>query len=279
MKWNRLKRRIRLKPDLIDPYRSISHREARRIWRKEGRPGVFEVLEGARKKAGKTPEEWEALTGLRQKQAYPAPGAAVRRWTVACAVVLLIGAFLAFTAPGRAFAAKVYQTFTTIAENILNIRATEERNTSDVEPNAGVSEDERIKLSSLDEAAKQADHDLLYLANKEFLLESIDIRSSQVTGLIVWSKYKTPDKITIIIQQRWPLNGQKAELDLLFENATYYASISPTGLIFQGAYTKDDQTYLGGAIQDNMLITINISPVSQPEGVNPIIEKLGYYKK
>lgn len=279
MKWNRLKRRIRLKPDLIDPYRSISHREARRIWRKEGRPGVFEVLEGARKKAGKTPEEWEALTGLRQKQAYHAPGAAVRRWAVACAVVLLIGAFLAFTAPGRAFAAKVYQTFTTIAENILNIRATEERNTSDVEPNAELSETERMKLSSLDEAEKQVGMPLLYLADTNYRLDEIDISNSPITGLAVLSKYSSFKNTVITIEQNWPIDGQKVELDLFISSGEHYSFDSASGLSFEGVYVEADDSYLGGAVQGTMLVTVGTSPIDNIESVENMIQNIKFFNK
>ncbi|HWR23458.1 MAG TPA: hypothetical protein VN366_08270, partial [Feifaniaceae bacterium] len=122
MNWPGLRRRIRLKPYLIDPYRKISRREARRIWKEQGRPDVFELLEGARKKAGMTPEEWQTLTGLKVKNARAAAHSAVlRRWAIACAVVLALSAFLALTAPGQAFAAKVYRTVVTIIENYIKI--------------------------------------------------------------------------------------------------------------------------------------------------------------
>ena len=279
MKWYRLKRRIRLKPNLIDPYRSISYREARRIWRTEGRPGALEILEGARKKAGKTPEEWEALTGLKQKQTYRTPGAAVRRWAFACVFVLLVSAFLAFTAPGRAFAAKVYRTFTTIAENILNIRATEERDTSEIEPEAALIKTERIKLSSLHEAQQESGKSLLYLPTASYILDEIRINHSETMGLIVWTKYTGSANSTILIEQRWPLEGQSSDLNLFFENASYYSTNTALGLIFHGAYLEGSKSYLGGAIQEEVLITLNVDCIDHPEEVDEIVQAIQYFKK
>ncbi len=276
MNWPGLKRRLRLQPYLIDPYRSISYREARRIWRKEGRPDVLELLEGARKKAGKTPEEWRALTGLHTKDTRVSHGTALRRWAIACVFVLLASAFLAFTAPGRAFAVQVYRTFTTIAENILNIRATEEPDTSDVEPSAAILKNEKLKLSSLDEAQSRLEGPLLYFTGEDFRLESIQIEDSATKGLVVSSKYTT-QKETILLNQRWPLENQKAEINISFENAIHYAVNTSLGLVFDGAYTEKDHTYAGGSIQDKVLITVRISEVMELERVKHIIDQIKYY--
>lgn len=278
MNWPRLKRRLRLQPYLIDPYRSISHREARRIWRKEGRPDVLELLEGARKKAGKTPEEWRALTGLHTKDTRVSHGTALRRWAIACVFVLLASAFLAFTAPGRAFAVQVYRTFTTIAENILNIRATEEPDTSDVEPKAEISEDEKVKLSSLAEAHKKIEKPLLYLGKDKYDLQDVTVTNRETMGLMIISKYTDSEGRSIDLLQRWPLDGQQIQLDLTFENAIHHISYSPTGLVFDGAYVEIDNSYQGGTVQDSMLITIEIVPIQSLETIDAIIQDITYYK-
>lgn len=279
MNWPRLKRQLCLQPYLIDPYRSISYREARRIWRKEGRPDALELLDGARKKAGMTPEEWRALTGLPIKATRVPHSTALRRWAIACVFVLLASAFLACTAPGRAFAAKVYRTFTTIAENILNIRATEERDASVVEPKATSSEHERLKLSSLDEARSQVEAPLLYLADAGFILEDIDIIKSQVTGLVVLSKYSSSAGATVTIEQNWPIDGQKAEMNLLISSGEHYSFYSPSGLTFEGVYVEADQTYFGGAIQGSMLIKVFAGPVDHPDVVGSIIQNIKFCDK
>ena len=277
MNWPELKRQLRLQPYRIDPYRSISHREARRIWKAQGRPDVLELLEGARIKSGKTPAEWEALTGLKPKRNRVSHSAIIRRWAVACAFVLLMSAFLAFTVPGRAFAAKVYNTFTTIVENILNIRVTEEPDNSNIEPNASTLENQNLKFSSLDEAKNEVERPLLYLADPNYVLEDIDISTSQFMGLIVLSTYLSSNDTIIIIEQRWPIDGQKAELNLLMPSGEHYSFDSSSGLSFEGVYIEADHSYFGGAIHNSMLITVNAVPIDNPQTAEYIIENMQFY--
>ncbi len=277
MNWPELKRQLRLQPYRIDPYRSISHREARRIWKAQGRPDVLELLEGARIKSGKTPAEWEALTGLKPKRNRVSHSAIIRRWAVACVFVLLMSAFLAFTVPGRAFAAKVYNTFTTIVENILNIRVTEEPDNSNIEPNASTLENQNLKFSSLDEAKNEVERPLLYLADPNYVLEDIDISTSQFMGLIVLSTYLSSNDTIIIIEQRWPIDGQKAELNLLMPSGEHYSFDSSSGLSFEGVYIEADHSYFGGAIHNSMLITVNAVPIDNPQTAEYIIENMQFY--
>lgn len=278
MNWPRLKRRLCLQPYLIDPYRSISYREARRIWRKEGRPDALELLDGARKKAGMTPEEWRALTGLPIKATRVPHSTALRRWAVACIIVLIASAFLAFTAPGRAFAAKVYRTVTTIAENILNIRATQERDASVVEPKAEISKDETARFLSLDEAYRKIQQPLLCFEKSNYDLKDITVTHRDTMGLTILSKYTDSEGRRIDLYQRWPLDGQQIQLDLTFENAVHHTSYSPTGLVFDGAYVAIDRSYHGGTIQDSMLTTIEITPIEDLETIDAIIQDITYFE-
>ena len=275
MKWNRLKRRIRLKPDLIDPYRSISHREARRIWNTEGRPGVLEILEGARKKAGKTPEEWEALTGLRQKRAYHAPGAAVRRWAFACVFVLLIGAFLAFTAPGRAFAAKVYKTFTTIVENYIRISAKESVDDISTEPYMQRHPVVRDNSQSIADAFDQIKQPLLYLPDTKYKLVSLMIENGKARGLSLSIEYSLKD-MSIYIVQFWPPGGQEKDIRIQLNDATLHSAYS-NGLVFDGVYTDRDNTYHGGTIYESSTIAIDIENVYSIADVDTVLQDITFY--
>lgn len=276
MKWYRLKRRIRLKPNLIDPYRSISHREARRIWRKEGRPGVFEVLEGARKKAGKTPEEWEALTGLKQKRTYHTPRAAVRRWAFACVFVLLIGAFLTFTAPGRAFAAKVYKTFTTIMENYIRISTKESSDDISTEPNVQQHAVTQDTLQSIADAFDRINQPLLYLPDSKYTLVSLTIGNNNVRGPSVSTEYSF-EGMSIYIVQLWPADGQEKDIRIQLDAATLHSAYS-NGLTFNGAYTARDSTYYGGTIYESSTTTVTIENVASIEDVNEVLQDLLFFE-
>ncbi len=120
MKWIRLKNRICSKPELIDPYRVMSYRAAKKTWKIQGRPDTWEFMEGARIKAAKTPSEWEALTGISRKKHVSSVNAS-RRLAIALIVVILMASFMACTVPGRALAKAIYETFTTFVGNMLYI--------------------------------------------------------------------------------------------------------------------------------------------------------------
>ncbi len=273
MKWYRLKRRIRLKPNLIDPYRSISYREARRIWRTEGRPGALEILEGARKKAGKTPEEWEALTGLKQKQTYRTPGAAVRRWAFACVFVLLVSAFLAFTAPGRAFAAKVYRTFTTIAENIF-IRKEENPSVSYLEPRSEYDDGNSVKMESLQNAYESIGKPFLYFPDKQYSLTSIETVKNQ-SGTILITQYTKGDVLIHLIH-RWPQKGQENKLVIQRLDEQYYSTYTSSGLLIEGIYAED-HTYQGGTVGDDFIIKVILEQVTNASEIESIVNPITFY--
>ncbi len=272
MKWPGLKRRLRLKPYLIDPYRSISHREARRIWKEQGRPDIWELLEGARKKAGKTPEEWQALTGLKAKRPH-ASHATIRRWAVACVFVLLAGAFLAFTAPGRAFAAQVYKTFTTIAENIF-IRKEEHPAESYAEPRSEHEDSDSVKVASLEDAYASIGRPLLYFPDKQYVLKSIETRKTQ-SGTILITQY-VRDDVTIHLVHRWPQEGQDSELTIQLLDGEYHSVYTASGLLMEGTYAED-HTYQGGTVGDDFTIKIILEHLEDADEIASIIQPIMFF--
>ena len=272
MNWPGLKRRIRLQPNLIDPYRKISHREARRIWKEQGRPDVFELLEGARKKSGMTPEEWQALTGLKIRNTRATHSLALRRWAVACAFVLLFSAFLAFTAPGRAFAAKVYKTFTTIVENYIRI-STDEVPGINVEPRTEIHESSLNSVNSVSEVYDQVNDTIFYLPRTKYTLKSITVTNSRARGQSVSSEY-VMDQTSIYIVQRWPLDDQKNEVTIKMDDAIYHPTYGPNGLLFEGVYTEKENSYHGIAMESSYIIAIDIEHISSLEDIDDIVYDL-----
>ncbi len=292
MTWSKLKKKIRNRPSLIDPYRSISYKQARRLWKELGRPDAMELMEGARIKAGKTREEWEAITGLSfrklRKLERPRVFGISRRFAIACIIALLFASFLAFTTPGRTLAHAIYETFSTIIGDMLHISVTDDLDAMLIEPKTPapaegngpeslvLSENSEQAEASLAQAQAQVDEPLLYLEGENYHLENIAASNSNVMGTMVESIYRL-DGHEILLTQRWPLENQPMEANLNLEEGTYYASASEIGLHFEGAYVEADHSYLGGTISDSMIVFIQISNISDLNGIDKIVSDIAYY--
>ncbi len=272
MNWPGLKRRIRFQPNLIDPYRKISYREARRIWKEHGRPDVLELLEGVRKKSGMTPEEWQALTGLKVKNARVIHSAALRRWAAACVFVLLFSAFLAFTAPGRAFAAQVYRTVVTIVENYIRI-STDEDPSIKLEPRTEIHESSQDSVNSVSEVYDQINDTIFYLPDTKYTLKSITVTNSRARGRSVSSKYVI-DQTSIYIVQRWPLDEQKKDVGIKMDDAIYHSTYGSNSLLFEGVYTEKENTYHGIAMESSYIIAVDIEHIFTLEDIDDIVSDL-----
>lgn len=292
MTWSKLKKKIRNRPSLIDPYRSISYKQARRLWKELGRPDAMELMEGARIKAGKTREEWEAITGLSfrklRKLERPRVFGISRRFAIACIIALLFASFLAFTAPGRTLAHAIYETFSTIIGDMLHISTTDDLDAMLIEPKTPapaegngpeslvLSENSEQAEASLAQAQAQVGEPLLYLEGENYHLENIAASNSNVMGTMVESIYQL-DGHEIRLIQRWPLENQPKEVNLNLEEGAYYLSTSKTGLNFEGTYTEVDRSYVGGTVTDSMVVLIYINEVTDPDNVNEIIGDVAYY--
>lgn len=291
MTWSKLKKKIRNRPSLIDPYRSISYKQARRLWKELGRPDAMELMEGARIKAGKTREEWEAITGLSfrklRKLERPRVFGMSRRFAIACIIALLFASFLAFTTPGRTLAHAIYETFSTIIGDMLHISTTDDLDVMLIEPKTPspaegrpeslvLSENSEQMEALLAQTQAQADKPLLYLEGGNYHLENITASDSKVMGTMVESIYLL-DGHEIRLIQRWPLEDQPMEANLNLQEGTYYASASEIGLHFEGAYVEADHSYLGGTITDSMIVLIQISNVSDINSVDEIVSDVAYY--
>lgn len=291
MTWYKLRKKIRNRPSLIDPYRSISYEQARKLWKELGRPDAMELMEGARIKAGKTREEWESITGLsfrkfKKQERFCVLGVS-RRWAIACIIVLLFASFLAFTTPGRTLAHAIYETFSAIIGDMLHISITDDLDAMLTAPQTpsppeGGSESPVLfangeqKEASLAQVQAQLDEPLLYLKGGKYHLDNISVSDSKVMGMLIESAYRL-DGHEIRLIQRWPLEDQPMETNLNLEEAVYYAASTEIGLTFEGAYTKVDQSYVGGTVTDTMTVLIYINNLSDLNTVDKIASHIACF--
>jgi hypothetical protein len=277
MNWLRLKKKICLQPELIDPYRSVSYEAARKMWKELGRPTALELLEGARLKAGIALNEWETIPSVRVKTAKASKALCIsKRLVIACAIVLLLLSFIAFTVPGQALAKEIYRTFSMIIDNMLYVRSAGDLDSVQKVPEAAADDNSFQTELSLTEAQSQLDSPIIILDGEDWPLKSINVTSSRIMGESVESEYQN-NGTAVVLAQRWPLDGQPAELNLSLENALYHTRQLKNGLSVEGGFIEDDQTYMGGGVLNGMVFTIAIDNVNNLADVETILDRIDFY--
>lgn len=275
MKWNRLKNRIRSKPELIDPYRVMSYRAAKKTWKIQGRPNTWDFMEGARIKAAKTPSEWEALTGISRKQ-YVSSANASRRLAIALIVIILMASFMACTVPGRALAKAIYETFTTFVGNMLYISTQEDMHERMPVPEKN-SSDTILQNPTLEEAYLEINQPLLYLDGTQYIQEELVVEST-VQGWSVSTNY-TLGEINICMIQKWYSEGHPLDTDLYLDNAEYYTTSISTDIHLYGTYTDHEHCYNGSTLIGSSVIYIGIMNIYEQKSINSILNDLALYSQ
>ena len=271
MKWFRLKKRIRLNPAMLDPYRQLNIRQARAKWREVGRPTAAELMDGARIKAAKSNSEWEEITGYKDTSVETRT-VRLRRLAIVCAVALLLALFMTFTVPGRALAQTIYNAITTIIGDMLYIQ----NSNSPLNNEPQYQSSESSINTTLSAINKQLNRPLLYLKGADYILKSAVISDGGYKGLVVELNYAI-DTTDIYITQRWPLNDQPIDASIGMSNGLYHEAHSGMGLSFIGAYTENDQSYVGSIIMDSEDVSIRISNASSLSAIDKIVHDIDFY--
>lgn len=255
MKWTRLRNRIRANPALLDPDRQLSLRQARAKWRKVGRPTVAELMGGARRKAGMSQQEWKQLTGYEDRE--KRRPLRMRRLAIVSIVALVLALFMVFTAPGKALAQAIYETFTTIIGNVLHISAQQDPSFATSAPEYSKSEVQT--LGTLSDIAAQIEGPVFYLKGEQYVLVNRRIAELEFIDTSLETEYQYGD-ISIYITQRWFLKNQPEDSNIDLDGE--YSPINAgDGYIFQGVYTEADHTYVGGLSMCGTSVTIGINNI------------------
>ena len=109
MKRRKVRKRLKRKPYLLDPWRIHSYSEARQQWEEEGYPSAASIFERARAKSDKPPEEWRRFSGTdsqrlsqwEEEGARPTPHLP-RRILLLAALLTILSLFFACTPAIRA---------------------------------------------------------------------------------------------------------------------------------------------------------------------------------
>ena len=255
MRWGKIKRKLQQKPYLLDPYRVRSRRDARKMLYEQGLPCAAEVLEAARIRAGKSPEEWESLIGMSREKLARKCRAAMpvrfghvalvsRRAVLGLGVILLLGFFFGFTHPGRALAKAVYNAVSNLIESMLYISSDADNSVVHTVPVITEVINEVYEFKTLEELIGFVDYPVYHLAGKEDSISKIQVRRLTYFGERICISYQFCDKSIDIYQSNLKFS--------IFSG--YYLSAGntepchielPSGIVIDGVVSLVDNSFIG----------------------------------
>ncbi|OJU11841.1 MAG: hypothetical protein BGN88_07195 [Clostridiales bacterium 43-6] len=279
LKWLLLKNKIKRKPWLLESDRFLSDFKVHRlVLAQGGYPSTSSIMENARIKAGKTLEEWAALTGfrfVREERKMKSIVFAKRRKLIAItAGILLIAAFFGLTPKGRALAEEAIATITEFFDNVLYIHpvGTSRYSIHEIpEASPGVPEEMEYNLKSLGEISNYVNEPFLYLHGEEFELVEV---------LLITYSYRNPGftieyyrgASDIVLSEQWPAEDQ---LDIVLGVEGEYFSYSlPNGNTLEGSYLKEDQSFAAAMICNELVFSVFANDVPTKDVMYEILDSL-----
>jgi hypothetical protein len=279
LRWLLLKNKITRKPWLLEPDRLLSDHKAHRLALAQGGyPSAVSIMENARIKAGKSQEEWIAITGFQAENEghdrKSRPLVKRRRLIAVFASVLLVIAFFSFTPKGRALAQDAIATITEFFENVLYIHpiGTSMDDVHEIPvASPGVPDETEIKLNSLDEIPNYIDDPFLYLKGGEFEAAEILLTtySDRKPGFTI--EYYKGDS-DIVLSEQWPAEDQ-LNITLGIEGE-YFSYMLPTGDTLEGSYLEEDQSFAAAMICDGLVFSIYANDVPTDTAMYEILDSL-----
>ncbi len=284
LKWLLLTNKIKRKPWLLDSDRFLSDYKAHRLALAQGGyPSASSIMENARIKAGKTFEEWTAITGfhfVREERKLKNRVFAKRRKLIAItAGILLIAAFFGLTPKGRALAEEAIATITEFFDNVLYIHpvGTSRYDIHEIpEASPGVPDETEIKLNTLNEIPNYIEDSFLYLKGEDFDVVEILLTtySYQKPGFTI--EYYIGDS-DIVLSEQWPSDDQKHIT--LGVSGEYFSYKLPSGDTLEGSYDREDQSFAAAMICDELVFSIFADDIPTDIAMFKILDALSWSSK
>ena len=268
MRWGKIKRKLQQKPYLLDPYRVRSRRDARKMLYEQGLPCAAEVLEAARIRAGKSPEEWESLIGMSREKLARKCRAAMpvrfghvalvsRRAVLGLGVILLLGFFFGFTYPGRALAKAVYNAVSDLIESMLYVSSDADGPVVHTVPVVTENVNEEYTFDTLEELVDFVGYPIYHLAEKEDALTEIEMRRVTYLGERIYISYQFCDKSIDIYQSNLKF-AVYTDYFMTAGNAEPCRIELPSGIVIDGLVSLEDNTFIGTTNTGAYAITYTI---------------------
>jgi len=279
LKWLLLKNKIKRKPWLLESDRFLSDYKAHRLALAQGGyPSASSIMDNARIKAGKTFEEWTALTGfrfVREERKLINRAFAKRRKLIAITVgILLIAAFFGLTPKGRALAEEAIATITEFFDNVLYIHpvGTSRYDIHEIpEASPGVPDQTETRLNSREDIQNYISNSYLYLRGDRF---------EEVEVLLTTYSYRKPGftiryffgDSDIALSEQWPSEDQ---LDIVLGvEGEYFSYTLPSGDTLEGSYFEDDQSFSAAMVCNDLVFSIYANYVPTIDVMYEILDSL-----
>lgn len=277
IKWWLFKRKLMKNPWSLDPYRKISEREAARLIRvRGGYPSATHIMELARMKSGKTPDEWFSITGFRAKPNVRERKMRLlipyRKIAVAAICVVFLTAYLGFTPSGRALAETIYTTITEFFDGMLYMHPVGTNSDDIVEPaveDASMIPEKEIDFSSINEIRTNFGKGFFYLSNEKYEIKQICMieYSWKDASVILRYVYGLAD---IALVAEYP-----AEQDIKLSTSGKYCSfLLSTGSILEGSFYDADHSFAGATVYNDLVFSVYINNVTSVSEIKNIASDL-----
>ena len=279
LKWLLLKNKIARKPWLLESDRFLSDHKAHRLALAQGGyPSASFIMENARIKAGKSLEEWTALTGFcfeHEERKLKERVFAKQRKLIAIIVgIMLIVAFFGLTPKGRALAEEAIATITEFFDNVLYIHpvGTSRYDIHEIpEASPGVPDETEIKLNKLDEIPNYIENPFLYLQGEDFEVVEILLTTYSYRKPGFTIEYYRGDS-DIALSEQWPSEDQ---LDVVLGvEGEYFSYTLPSGDTLEGSYLKKDQSFAAAMLCNELVFCIFANDVPTMDAMYEILDSL-----
>lgn len=269
MRWGKIKRKLQQKPYLLDPYRVRSRRDARKMLYEQGLPCAAEVLEAARIRAGKSPEEWESLIGMSREKLARKCRAAMpvrfghvalvsRRAVLGLSVILLLGFFFGFTHPGRALAKAVYNAVSDLIESLLYVSSDVDGPVVHTVPVVTENVNEEYTFNTLEELVDFVGYPIYHLAGREDALTSILLRRKTYSGERIYLNYQFGDRRVGIYQANLEFGSSNGYYIAVGDDEVCHIEL-PSGIVVDGLRSRKDNSFMGTTNTGAYAITYTIN--------------------
>ena len=289
MRWRKIQRKFRRKPYILDPFRCRNYQAAKELLFAAGLPSAFEVMETARIRANRTPEEWEAMLGISQKKlmrkcrsAAPIRLGSIallsKRVVLAVGLILFIGFFMAFTAPGRALAMSLYNAVSEIIDGVLYVRSAESDGAALSIPSVSGEAEEVLHFDTIDALADHVDYPVYYLSNGGAEIDAITLTSSINGEICIETKYAIDDSELIITQTIRPYSSIKEDLIVMEgeKKAEYLELRLNSGIIIEGAFIAQDRSFVGTTVTDAFVVNYSLNECPNKSIISRILSEIQY---
>ena len=284
MRWGKIKRKLQQKPYLLDPYRVRSRRDARKMLYEQGLPCAAEVLEAARIRAGKSPEEWESLIGMSREKLARKCRAAMpvrfghvalvsRRAVLGLGVMLLLGFFFGFTYPGRALAKAVYNAVSDLIESMLYVSSDADGPVVHTVPVVTENVNEEYTFDTLEELVDFVGYPVYHLAGKADALTKMEVRRLPYLGERIYLSYQFDDRRVGIYQSNLEFSIFSGYYLATGDDEVCHIEL-PSGIVVDGLRSRKDNSFMGTTNTGAYAITYIINNCENADDIASALDGL-----